>query len=505
MFGNILSRVLGMTREIVIADLFGAGRAVGAFTIASNVSTIIFDLLISGMISAALVPVLSEYAENAEKKEELWRIVSTLLSLTVVIFSAVIILLELIAPQIVWLMASGFDEQTHAMAVDLVRLVLPGVLFLGLSAVAMSTLYALQKFSYPALAGSALNAAVVVVGLVLAPRIGISSLVVGMLLGSVLMIGLQLPGLRGMTFTFTLDVRHPAVRRIAKLYLPVLLGLVVSQIGIILDRNLASRTGESSIAAMRYATTLIQFALGLVAAAISIAVLPTLSRHSVALDLESFRRTLATGLKMIVVLIVPAAGALFALAVPAVVLVFQHGSFNESDKWLTVLALLFYLPGLPFAAVDQLLIFAFYARRNTIVPVLVGVAGVVIYMGVALSLINSLGMAGLAIANSVQLTAHAVILFVLLRREIQGLGQHSLASTVIKVVLASTLLAGVAALAAVFISAHIGEVGLPQRAATVLGAAAMGIIVYVGAIRVLRVSEMDLIWRTAVAKLGRAT
>src|SRR5262249_5909763 len=158
------------------------------------------------------------------------------------------------------------------------------------------------------------------------------------------------------------DVSHPAVRRIIRLYAPVAAGLIVTEVAVLIDRNLAWRTGDDSAAIMRFATTLIQLPLGLVATATSLAVLPLLSR--LADEPEEFGEALGTGLRLALIAIIPAAAFLVVFAEPVVRLLFQRGAFDAAATEATVRAFRWYAPQLPFVAIDQLLVYAFYARRN---------------------------------------------------------------------------------------------------------------------------------------------
>jgi putative peptidoglycan lipid II flippase len=174
--------------------------------------------------------------------------------------------------------------------------------------------------------------------------------------------------------TLRLDLRHPAVRRIGLLYLPVFLGLLVSTVQVVVDRNLAWRAEADALGAMRYATTLVQSVLGLVAAAISLAALPTLAGHFTGKDEGAFSRTLESALRYVTILIVPAVFGMAVLARPLVALLFEHGETGSAEASSISIVLLGYLPGTLFAAFDQVLIYAFYARQSTWTPVLVGVA-----------------------------------------------------------------------------------------------------------------------------------
>jgi putative peptidoglycan lipid II flippase len=498
--GNVSSRVLGLVRETVISHLFGATGMVSAFRVASIVPTMIFDLLIGGMISAALVPVFSDYS-SPKQRQELWQLACTLFTLVAIVLSVIVVASELVAPRVAWLLGGGFDAYLLSQTTTLLRLIMPAALFLGLSGATTGFLYANKRFTYPALGGSVFNAGIILAALLLAGRLGVASLCLGILFGSILQLVVQLPGLRDVRLSFRPNLAHPGLRRMVSLYLPVALGLVISQVGIAIDRNLASRTGEQSIAWMQNATTLVQFPLGLVAVAISTAVLPSLSRFATAGEMARFRRTLGLGLRIVVLLVVPAAIGLLVLAAPLIALLFEHGAFQPYDTVRTAQALRIYILGLPFAAVDQVLIFAFYARKDTRRPVLVGVVGVLVYLGVALALLRPLGMLGLVLANSVQLCSHALIMLVLAQRQFDGVRGQRLGHTIVKVLIASGLMGLGVHLGLVQMSGILGSASVWSELLIVGGAGALGLMLYGCLVRLLRVEETALIRDLAVSRL----
>jgi len=385
------------------------------------------------------------------------------------------------------------------------------VLFFGLSGMVTGLLYTLKRFTYPAFGAAIYNAGIITAALLLADKINIYSLALGILLGAMLQLAIQLPDLRDVRFAFSLDLSHPALRRIAGLYLPIVLGLIISQIGIVIDSNLASRTGGESIAWMDYATRLIQFPIGMVSAAVSLAILPTLSQYASATSSKqppisnlqpptsNFQHTLALGLKMVLMAIIPATIGLFVLAAPIVSLLFQHGEFDAHDTAQTALALRYYLLGLTFAAIDLPLIFAFYARKDTLTPALVGVLGVVVYLVVALSLIRPLGMIGLILANSTQLTVHALTMLVLLQRRLGGLGGHGIMALAFKTLSASLVMGGMTYLALGGLQSALDASTLVGKLVIVGGAGGVGLVTYLGMIALLRVEEArlvgEMIWR----------
>jgi putative peptidoglycan lipid II flippase len=498
--GNVSSRCLGLVRETAISHLFGATGMVSAFRVASIVPTMIYDLLVGGMISAALVPVFSDYATPL-RRDELGRLVSALFALVAIGLSAVVLILEVAAPGVSWLLGGGFDSALLSETTRLMRLTLPALLFLGLAGAATGLLYAEKRFVYPAFGASVFNAGIVLAALLLGRRVGIASLSLGVLIGSALQLGIQLPGLRRVRFSFALDLGHPGLRRMGSLYLPVALGLIVSQVGIAIDRNLASRTGEQSIAWMQNATTLIQFPLGLVAVAVSTAVLPSLSRLASSAEMARFRSTLGMGLRIVMLLILPATAGLLVLATPVIALVFEHGAFEPYDTVRTSQALRLYLFGLPFAAIDQLLIFAFYARKDTRTPVLVGVGGVLTYLIVALTLIGPLGMLGLVVANSVQLSVHALVMLYLSHRYFDGLRGQRLGATAVKVIAASGVTGVAVLLGMPWLAGWSASFATWGELLVVLAGGLLGLLTYGLMAWLLRIEDVGYLRRTVVDRL----
>ncbi|HEX5502148.1 MAG TPA: murein biosynthesis integral membrane protein MurJ [Thermomicrobiales bacterium] len=504
MAGNLLSRLFGLGREQVASYYFGTGDAIAPFALADSMLTILYDLLISGMVAAALVPVLSEYSAP-ERREELRRIVGTLLTLALVIVGGTTILLEVFAPALIRLWLSSGSGALRAdlipAAIYNIRLILPAVVLLSCSAIFMATNYALGRFAWPSAAQAARNLAIIVATIALERWLGVSSMVVGVLTGALLLVLLQSPGLRDALPRPALDLGHPAVRRIFILYAPIFIGLFANTFGQLVDRNFAWRAGEDALGAMRYATTLQQLVLGLVATGISLGALPALSRHAEAGDEAGFRDTLAAALRLTTVLIAPATFGLLALAWPLIALIFYHGATTAAGAHMILVALLWYLPGTFFSAYDQLLIFVFYARKNTLTPQLVGVTAVVAYLAVEITLVGRLGMVALVVANSVQWTLHAAIMFYLARHLLGPDGRRTLART-----LAVCLGAGVPmALLAYALSRGLegavpGPRLLRESAALFLPAAA-GAAFYAWAVTRLGVHEFASLTRAARRRL----
>jgi putative peptidoglycan lipid II flippase len=374
------------------------------------------------------------------------------------------------------------------------------VLFLNLSGLITGALYSLKRFSLPAFTAAAFNATIVLVAIIRPEHI--NSLAWGVLLGSIVQVLLQLPGLKFKQLRWHWNLQHPALRRILQLYVPIVLGVVVSYVAIAISYNLATSTGDENVAIMRFATTLIQFPLGLVATAVSVAILPTLAEQATSPEKDrQFKATLAQGLNLVLILIIPATVGLFLLATPIVALAFERGDWLPAATQETSIVLRYYLLGLPFAAVDQVLIFAFYARKNTLTPALVGVLSVGVYLAVAVLLIRPLGLYSLMIADSVKHMSHAGVMALLLHRRMGGVKDGILATT-IKASVASVLMG-----AAVWGICQVlpASPDLLSRIILVAGGGGLGILVYGLVMGQLRVPAADLLWSLLISRLRRTT
>lgn len=448
---NVIQRVLGMGREIVKANLFGASGTLSAFTVAALVPMTLYNLIVGGeMVTSSLVPVFSDYAnpagsreDVAERRQALWEVFSIFVNLTAVVLLAVVLLVQLFAPQVAWLVgARDFDDPAlFALTVQLMRLTTPAVLFLSVSSIITAVLYALHRFTLPAFTIAMFNAAVIVIAL-LWPE-NISSLAWGVLVGAILQVVLQLPALRDAQWQWRLDWRHPAVRRIIKLYTPIIGGLLINQAVIWISYRLAIQTGDESVTYMVYATTLYQLPLGLVVMGLSTATLPTLSQQAHG-QLPAFKTTLSQGLRLVIALILPAAVGMFVLASPIVALLFEHGRFMAADTAMTSRVLQVYVFGMPFAAVDQMLVYASYARQDTLRPALVGVVSIIIYLVIALALQPHLGLLSLMAADAAKHVVHTLIMLVLLQRHLGGLRGHGVSRVAVRSLAAAVATGGAA-------------------------------------------------------------
>ncbi|MDQ2906464.1 MAG: MATE family efflux transporter [Chloroflexota bacterium] len=511
MLGNLGSSLIGMVRQIVVTSL-GSSIA-GPFNSALLTAQTFNDFLVNGSVSGALIPTFNDYAAP-ERRLELRRLVFTLVNIVILIMFAVAVIYAFVSPWFVNLLVQGYTGPQKLLTLQFSQIIFFSLVALGPFSVLLSALYALREFGWPAFATASYHVGIIIgaiVGSLVGERFyGHLGLAFGVLLGAAGEIALLLPGIRKqrLGYLFVLDLKHPALRRILKLYAPVALSFLVSMGLVFLDQYFASLTpggGAANYTAMRAATTLIQFPIGLVAAALSFAVLPMLSTYATQGDSERFKETLLLGARLGLLLMIPAAAGLIVLRGPIVALLFQHHNYNAQDAARTAVALQNYAYQLPFVALDQLLIAAFYARKNTIIPVTVGFVCILGYLAVALPFRQSIGMPALAFANTVQNSLHGIILLVLLRIVMGPLNIRKTLPTLLKIVVAAVALVVVAWGLQVALS-HIALFSLDHligQLLTVLVAGGLASGAYLGVVLLLRVEEIGLVRDAVLAKLKR--
>ena len=483
--GNVISRVLGLVRDQVMTHYFGA-RLTSAYEAAALIPNNLFDAVKTGLVDSALVPVFTDLASR-ENREQLWSAVSAFLSVMVVILAGVVFVIDRFHRQVGSAIGvNNFDDPELAeLAFGLMRLAVPAVLLLSMASVLTALLYALKRFTIPAFLPAIFNGSIVIAAF-LRPN-QVSSLVFGLLCGALLQIIIQLPALRDANLRWSFNPRHPAIGRIVTLFAPIVGVLLVDQVVRTISYRLAIGTGDASLNYMRRATTLFQFPMGLVVTALSIAILPVLAEQATR-ELSDFKTTLAGGIRLVLVLILPATFGLFALAMPIVDLLFGHGEYTAFDALRTSQVLQVYLIGLPFAAIDQMLIFGSYARKDTLSPSIVGVISMIVNIGTAYLLIDQLGLFSLMVADAVKHIVHTALMTILLQRQVGGLRGFSITPTLLK-----ALVAAVATGSAAWGVSQLVSNQLPYNTLSEILAVSLsgltGLVVYLGCVYFLKIEE----------------
>ncbi|MFN2200758.1 MAG: murein biosynthesis integral membrane protein MurJ [Caldilineaceae bacterium] len=494
----VLSRVTGLAREIIIGAQFGTSASLDAYLAAFRLPDLLFQLVAGGALGSAFIPTFATYWVRDDRNGA-WLLFSRVLNLVTLVLVLLAAAGAVFAPALVeHVIAPGFAPEQQALSASLMRWMMISTVIFGASGLVMAALNALQHFLLPALAPVVYNVSIILGAWVLAPRMGIYGLIVGVLCGAAGHLLVQIPGLfrQHAKYTFDWTVRDPGVYEVLRLMGPRVLGLLFVQLHFLVNTILASGLGEGSLSSLNYAWLLMLLPLGVFAQAIATASFPTLSAQIAAGQTEAMRATFGQILRIVFFLTIPAAAALLILRVPIIQLLFQRRQFTEQSTMMVAYALQFYALGLVAHSAVEITVRAFYALHNTWTPVLVGVAAMTLNILLSLLWVDALGYGGLALANTTATTVEMLFLLWLLRRRMGGLDGLRLAGTIARCVLATGLMAGALWL---WLSRIEGTGNLPLWLTT-FGGLAMGVIIYLGASTAMRSRELRDAWRILPAR-----
>lgn len=441
-FATIISRILGMLRDMVASRLFGAGFAMDAFIAAYLIPNMLRRFFAEGALTSAFVPIFSEYytKQGEEEARELANVCFTVLTM---VMAAVVLLGVVFSPIIVSLMFPGFrtDPCKLELTILLNRLMFPYIFFISLVALSMGILNTVRHFFTPAISTVFLNLAVIFCAIFLHKQfaVPITSLAVGVLIGGFLQLLLQLPTLyrKGFSIRPRFNLRHPALKRIALLMVPSVFGVGVYYLNITVGSILASLLPQGSVSYLYYAQRLFEFPQGIFTVSVAQAVLPSMSRQAAAGEIDQLKDSLAFGLRLTLFITIPAMAGLLACSTPIFSLLFMGGKFDYSMVIKSSEALFFYSIGLSFVAMVRILVPAFYALKDTRTPVIMAFIAFLLNVVLSLLLMRPLLHGGLALATSLSAFCNMLLLLYFLRKKIGPFGGRKIALAGFKTALAS--------------------------------------------------------------------
>ncbi|MDN5752337.1 MAG: murein biosynthesis integral membrane protein MurJ [Nitrosospira sp.] len=417
---TLISRILGFIRDVLIARIFGAGMETDAFFVAFRIPNLLRRLFAEGAFSLAFVPILAEYKNRrtSEETRELINHVATLLSIA--LFSITLIGV-IAAPLIIYVSAPGFIASPHKfeLTVELLRITFPYILFISLVALAGGILNTHGKFAVPALTPALLNLSFIGCALWLAPLVNppVLALAWAVFIGGMLQLAFQAPFLMRIKLMprLRLKSRDSGAWRVLKQMGPAVFGVSISQISLLINTIFASFLITGSVSWLYYADRLMEFPAGLLGVALGTILLPSLSRHYADNSTEEYSRLLDWGLRLTMLLTLPAAVALALLATPLIATLFYHGEFSINDVWMTRNALMAYSVGLLGLILVKVLAPGFYARQNIRTPVKIALITLIATQLMNLAFIIPLRHAGLALAIGLGACLNAGLLYYKLR------------------------------------------------------------------------------------------
>jgi putative peptidoglycan lipid II flippase len=470
----LISRVLGWFRLVVIADAVPAPAELDAFFAAFRIPDLLFQLVAAGALSSALIPVIANLLES-DLESRAWRVVSTVANLMLGALLVLAVLVLVFADRLVPIYTSGFDPPTMARTIELTRIMVLSPIFLALGALATSVLNARGRFAASAIAPIVYNLAIIGAALLLAPSFGVVGIAVGVVLGSLGHLLVQIRPLQTIGFRYTprIDAADPAARRALALMAPRAVGMGASQITFVVVTALATTVGVGGVTAFTIAFTLLQIPIGVIGVPLGIVLFPSLSREAASGDRIEFVALLSRSLRLLAVVMIPVGVVAAVLRLETVAILF--GELDPATIQLSADTFLAFLPGLPAHALIAVLARAFYARQDTLTPVAVAVGAVVLNTTLAVALVGPLGLPGVALAIAIAAWLEAIVLTVLLRRREGPIGLASIVDVGARVLVASAIAGAIAIFVHLLIGpilapdpATLGRPGIPGLAAVIV-------------------------------------
>lgn len=505
---TLISRILGYVRDMVVASMFGAGFVSDAFFVAFSIPNLLRRLFSEGSLSIGFVPVFTDYLNN-QGADEANRLAVSSFRMLFLLLSLSCMAGVLSAPGIVRGLAFGWSANPakFLLCVRLTRLMIPYIVFVGLTALCMGVLNVLGHFAAPALAPVFLNVAMISAAVGASfftpdPIVVVQWLAVGVCFGGMLQLALQLPFLihKKIFFWKTASLWHPGLAKIGRLMLPVLFGTAAYQINSVVIKFLASMLPQGSVSCLYYADRLVQFPIGIFGMSAATAVLPALARHATLEQWNELKQTFAYAMRLVFFVTFPAMVGLIVLRKPIVLLLFQRGAFDSQATQLTADALLYYGIGLWAVATVRIVLNTFYAFQQIWTPVRIGVLCVAANVLFSLVLMGPMQQNGLALALSLASVMNFILLVAALRRRLGALGWRPIALSAIRSLLCSLIMGAAVHWTALTVLPFPETAGLSRLLIGLLVCIMVGVALFGGLAFLLKLPELQTMLRMAVKR-----
>ncbi|HEV2789864.1 MAG TPA: murein biosynthesis integral membrane protein MurJ [Solirubrobacterales bacterium] len=500
------SRVAGLGREVVAAGYYGISGPMSAFTIAFQVPNLIRALFADAALQPAFVPIFSELIGKKDYKEA-FRLASTMLLLVTMVLGAITALFVLLAPVIMPLFAPGFEGEILDLTVALSQVLFPILVLLGISGIVVGILNSYDRFGAFAISPLFWNLTIILVLVVLEPMFEgqdrIYAYAIGILAGTLVQLLIPAWDLRHTPyrFRFSFDWRHPGVRRVLVLMLPVTISLGLINFNLLINSFFGSLVSDQAPAAIDKAFRIYQLPQGIFSVAIATVLFPTLARYANAGAIDDLRTTMANGMRQILFVLVPAAAAILVLSEPMIRLVYERGAFDGAETEVVATALFWFALSLPTNGLFLLLTRTFFSLQRPWVPTAIGAGNLAITALAALALYH-LGVGGIVASTAIATAASVVAQGVILRRLLGGLELPRLLSASIRITIAAAALAAVGWMVWDVLDDLLGR-GLLGQIASLGLALGAGLAVYLAVAKLLRLAELEQMSRLLPGRRGR--
>jgi len=505
MAAQLVSRILGFLRETLMADFYGQNAATDAYNTAFILPDLLYWLLVGGVLSAAFIPVFSEYIANGNEDEG-WRVASSVANLIFLILGLFTLVGLFFAPHFIRLVVPGFSDENIVLATHLTRILLLQPLFMALSGLTMGILNSYKIF-WPSAVGTVLyNASIIFFGTILAnpdkPE-SISGFAVGVVIGAIVNFAVQIPALRrvGIRYYPIIDWRNPGVRLIGTLALPIILSYSLNQIQVVVNNNFGSMLFPGSISAVWWSYRLFQLPVGIFALAIAVATFPTMTEQAALKRWDDFRQTLSNAIRMVIFITLPISIGMIVLRLPLIRVLFEHGEFTANDTSTMAIPLFYFSIGITSQAVIQILPRVFYALKDTWTPVVLGIIAMAINILAMVLLVGPLKHGGLAFATTIAAFVNMLLLFYFLRKKFGQMDGWAMFWTNVKSLLASLVMAGVVWGWSEWLTPLLGVSTIASLIVLFTGTG-IGALVFAGMAKLLRMKEFEQLMGLVHRKIG---
>ena len=493
------SRVAGLGREVVAAGYYGISGPMSAFTIAFQVPNLIRALFADAALQPAFVPVFTELV-GEKRYREAFRLASTLLLLVTMVLGAITALFVLLAPTIMPIFAPGFEGEILDLTVTLSQVLFPILVMLGVSGVVVGILNSYDRFGAFAISPLFWNLTIILVLVLVEPLFSgqdrIYAYAIGILVGTLVQLLIPTWDLRNtpFRFSFSLDWRHPGLRRVLLLMLPVTISLGLINFNLLISSFFGSLVSDQAPAAIDKAFRIYQLPQGIFSVAIATVLFPTLARFANRGEIENLRATMANGMRQILFVLLPAAAAILALSEPMIRLIYQRGEFSPAETTVVATALFWFAFSLPTNGLYLLQTRTFFSLQRPWQATSLSAIDLVVSALASFLLYEPFGVGGIVAGVGIGTTSAVVAQAVILRRKFGGLELDRLASTALRIAVASAALAGVSWLVWDILDELLGR-GLLGQIVSLGAGLAVGGAVYLALAKLLRIAELEQILR----------
>jgi putative peptidoglycan lipid II flippase len=504
----VASRLLGLIREIVLANRFGTSSDYDAYISAFRIPDLLFLVVMSGAFGSAFIPIFGSFLARGDR-ESANRLASAVITYTAVVTIALGALAFIFAePLMRYVVAPDLPDEAMDLAIHTMRILLISPLLLGLGIAAKGILEAQNRFVLPALSPVLYNLSIVLAAIFLAPDHGIDGVTIGVVIGAALHFGVQVPGLiaTGMRYRPSLSRNVKGLGDVGTLLAPRLVGQAAFQINFVAVNAFASSTGEGRVSGLNYAWQMLMLPHGVLALSISTVLFPTMARQFELGQVDQMKATLLRAIKPLLFLLVPASVGLYVFGTSIFQTVFQTGSFTSQSTRLAAEPLALFAGGLVFYGIVEVLSRTFYAMKDTKTPVLAGIIIIVINIAISAAVVDRLGHVGLAMSLSISTMIEALILLVVLCMRI-GRFDSAFGVWLVRVIAATAIMAG----AAEVIRPRLEELTVPGEASRIVQVFQLGIAmllvasIYFAAAWLLRLPESTRLLSAIDRRLQRLT